>query len=69
MFNIWGISMENIVAELDLTENWDKILNLLNEGLMIVAPNGAIRFINRALENLLGYKRSEMIGKPCLMLD
>jgi PAS domain S-box-containing protein len=61
--------MKNIVAELDLTENWDKILNLLNDGLMIVAPNGAIRFINRALENLLGYKRSEMIGKPCLMLD
>ncbi len=69
MFNTWGVSMKNIVAELDLTENWDKILNLLNDGLMIVAPNGAIRFINRALENLLGYKRSEMIGKPCLMLD
>ncbi len=60
--------MENIVSELDLTENWDKILNLLNDGLMIVAPNGVIRFINRALENLLGYKRSEMIGKSCLML-
>ena len=69
MFNTWDVSMKNIVAELDLTENWDKILNLLNDGLMIVAPNGAIRFINRALENLLGYKRSEMIGKPCLMLD
>ncbi|CAB1064751.1 hypothetical protein D1BOALGB6SA_9548 [Olavius sp. associated proteobacterium Delta 1] len=61
--------MDNIVAELDLTENWYKILNLLNDGLMIVAPNGAIRFINHALENLLGYKRSEIIGKPCLMLD
>jgi len=61
--------MKNILAELDLTENWDKILNLLNDGLMIVAPNGAIRFINRALENLLGYNAAEMIGKPCLMLD
>ena len=61
--------MENIVDELDLSENWSKILNLLNDGLMIVTPNGVIRFINHALENLLGYKRSEMIGKPCLMLD
>ena len=43
--------MENIVAELDLTENWDKILNLLNDGLMIMAQNGAIRFINH------GWKR------------
>ena len=31
--------MKNIVAELDLTENWDKIFNLLNDGLMIVAPD------------------------------
>jgi len=34
--------MENIVTELNLTENWDKILNLRNDGLMIVAPNGTI---------------------------
>jgi PAS domain S-box-containing protein len=60
--------MENEFNELELTENWDKVFNLLNDGLMIVRPNGSIYHINRAMENLLGYKRSEMIGKSCLML-
>jgi PAS domain S-box-containing protein len=36
---------------------------------MIVSPSGTILFTNRALENLLGYNRSEMIGRSCLMLD
>ena len=61
--------MENEFTELELKENWDKIFNLLNDGLMIVRPNGLIYYINRAMENLLGYRRSEIIGKPCLMLN
>ena len=61
--------MKNEFTELKLTENFGKIFNLLNDGLMIVRPNGLIYHINRSMENLLGYKRSEMIGRPCLMLN
>lgn len=45
------------------------MFNLLNDGLMIFRPNGLIYHINSAMENFLGYKRLEMISKPCLMLS
>jgi len=56
-------------TDLELIENWDKILNLLNDGLMIVKPDGSIFHINRSMETILGYKRSEVVGKPCLILN
>ena len=61
--------MEIEKTEFELIENWDKILNLLNDGLMIVRVDGSIFHINRAMEKILGYKRSEIVGRPCLMLN
>jgi PAS domain S-box-containing protein len=61
--------MEIETTDLELIENWDKILNLLNDGLMIVKTDGSILHINHAMEKILGYKRSEIVGKSCLMLN
>jgi len=61
--------MENESTKLELKENWEEIFDLLNDSLMIVRPNGRIYYVNRAMQNFLGYKRSEIIGKSCLMLN
>jgi PAS domain S-box-containing protein len=61
--------MKNEVSDFELMENWDKILNLFNDGLMIVKTDGSIFHINRAMEKIFGYKRSEIVDRPCLILN
>ncbi len=38
------------------------------DSLIVVDPDGRIRAVNRATEELLGYKKGELIGKPVGML-
>ena len=44
---------------------WKTVINTMQEGLMLVAPDGEIVFVNRAFEKLLGYNSEELIGKSC----
>ncbi|MDI6839624.1 MAG: ATP-binding protein [bacterium] len=42
----------------------DSIIRSMIDTLIVVTPDGKIRTINRATEDLLGYKADELVGKP-----
>ncbi len=41
------------------------ILNCISDGVLTVDLNGRINFVNRAMQELLGYPESALIGKRC----
>jgi PAS domain S-box-containing protein len=45
------------------------IVETMRDGLMVVDSEGNILFFNRAAEEITGYARNEVIGKPCVLLD
>ena len=52
-----------------LKPNWGKILGAINDGLVFIGSDGNITAVNRAFQNLLGYREEEIVGKPCAVLD
>ncbi len=44
------------------------IIGTMNEGLLLVAPDGTMLMVNKAFEELTGYKAEEMVGRPCTLL-
>jgi two-component system response regulator HydG len=53
----------------ELDRYWKTVVNTISDGIMIVNTSGAIVSVNQAFENITGYDRAEMIGKPCTVLD
>ncbi|MEW6520200.1 MAG: sigma 54-interacting transcriptional regulator [Thermodesulfobacteriota bacterium] len=52
-----------------LAKSGHQIIETMTDGLMLVNPSGKILYVNNALEELLRYKRSELIGKSCDILE
>jgi two-component system response regulator HydG len=48
---------------------WKEIINTMNDGLMVVSPDGTILMVNQAFEKILGYSREEIIGRSCVVLS
>ena len=46
-----------------------QIVETMRDGLMVVDSDGNILFFNKAAEQITGYRREEVIGKQCTMLD
>jgi PAS domain S-box-containing protein len=44
------------------------IIGTMNEGLLLVAPDGTMLMVNKAFEDLTGYKAEEVVGRPCTLL-
>jgi len=51
--------------ELEINRYWKKIVSTMNEGLMLVGPDGTIVMVNKAFEDLTGYAATEVVGRPC----
>lgn len=45
------------------------VFETMRDGLMLVDTEGIILFFNKAAEEITGYRRNEVIGKSCTMLD
>jgi PAS domain S-box-containing protein len=48
---------------------WKTIVDTLDDGVMVVDPQGNILSVNPAAERLTGYRAEELIGKSCRILD
>jgi two-component system, NtrC family, response regulator HydG len=45
------------------------IIGTMNEGLLLVAPDGTMLMVNKAFEELTGYNAEEVVGRPCTLLN
>ena len=45
------------------------VFETMRDGLMIVDKEGNILFFNRAAEEITGYRKEEVIGQQCTILD
>jgi PAS domain S-box-containing protein len=52
----------------DFTQHWHRIINTMNDGLMLVDPDGKILMVNRSFEQLTGYSSEEVIGRSCRLI-
>lgn len=53
----------------DLNRHLESIFNTMNDGMIVIAPDGSIMMVNQAFERLTGYSADEVTGKPCTLLD
>ncbi len=52
----------------DLHKYWNRIINTMHEGLIVIAADGTIVMANQSFELLTGFAPSDIIGKPCTLL-
>jgi two-component system, NtrC family, response regulator HydG len=52
----------------DINRHLGSIIGTMNDGLIVIAPDGTIVMVNQAFETLTGYRQDEVIGLPCTML-
>ncbi len=53
----------------DLNQYWKTVVDTIQDGVMIVAPDGIIISVNRGFEAITGYTRKEVQGKSCDLLN
>lgn len=54
--------------EQEINQQWRRIVNTMNEGLMLVGPDGSIVMVNKAFEEMTGYPADKIVGRPCTLL-
>lgn len=52
-----------------LARYWEKVVDLIHDGVMIVDINGNILSVNQALMDITGYSEQELVGSPCMILE
>ncbi|MGD8229452.1 MAG: sigma 54-interacting transcriptional regulator [Desulfobacteraceae bacterium] len=57
------------MIEQEMRVYWKTVMNTIKDGLMIVDRSGTILSINKALEEITGYTKDDLIGHPCSMLN
>ena len=65
----WNGSGETApAAARPVPKSWQTLLDAVPAAVLIVAPDGTIRFANTELERLTGYRRAELAGRPVEVL-
>lgn len=54
---------------MDIAKYWKTIVDTLQDGLMVVGPEGKIIAVNPAAERVTGYTADELVGKSCRVLN
>lgn len=49
--------------------HWKAVVENIHDGIIIVDVNGRILSVNRAFEQMSGYRRQDVVGKPCTALN
>ncbi|MCA1989918.1 MAG: sigma 54-interacting transcriptional regulator, partial [Desulfarculus sp.] len=52
----------------ELDGYWETIVETMQDGLIVVDPDGVIVSVNPAMEALTGYQREELVGRNCGVL-
>ncbi|MDI6797052.1 MAG: sigma 54-interacting transcriptional regulator [Desulfatibacillaceae bacterium] len=52
----------------DLNIYWKKVVDTIQDGIMIVDSGGTIVSVNRGMERITGFSRDELLGHSCAML-
>jgi PAS domain S-box-containing protein len=55
--------------EEEYSQYWKTIVDTMADGLMVVDSEGVIVSINKAMEEISGYSKGELIGKSCELLE
>ncbi|WP_306303939.1 sigma-54 interaction domain-containing protein [Desulfosarcina cetonica] len=55
--------------DLDLNAYWKSIVDTIQDGVMVVSPQGIIISVNRAFEEITGYPHGEIVGRACTTLN
>ena len=57
------------MEEKEINRSWRRIIDTMNDGLMLIGTDGAVIMVNRAFEKLTGYTSDEVIGRSCKILN
>ncbi|MCD6297492.1 MAG: sigma 54-interacting transcriptional regulator, partial [Deltaproteobacteria bacterium] len=57
------------MLEEEFSHYWQTVVHTMLDGLMVVDPDGIILSINDAMEELTGYRKDELIGQSCEILE
>ena len=52
-----------------LNDYWKAVVDTIQDGVMIVNPEGTIISVNRGFEEITGFNRDEILGNSCAMLN
>jgi len=53
----------------DLNHYWKTVVDTIQDGVMIVNPDGVIISVNEAFESITGYTQNDIIGASCTILS
>jgi two-component system, NtrC family, response regulator HydG len=56
---------EKSMREQEMNRYLKEIINTMNDGVVLVAPDGTILMVNLAMQQISGYSREELIGSSC----
>ncbi|MFH1985182.1 MAG: sigma 54-interacting transcriptional regulator [Pseudomonadota bacterium] len=57
------------MSGLEFDQYWWRVINTMNDALLIVSNTGIILTVNQSFEEMTGYSATEVIGKPCTLLE
>ena len=56
------------MSDSQLNRYWKRIVDTMNDGLMIIGTDGTVISVNRAFERITGYLAEEVVGHSCTVL-